>query len=29
LFERYPFASTTEERRALLPMFITMSRSTG
>jgi len=29
LFERYPFARTTEERRALLPMFITMDRSAG
>ena len=29
LFERYPFARTTEERRALLPMFINMDRSAG
>ena len=29
LFERYPFARTTEERRVLLPVFIDMGRSAG
>jgi len=29
LFERYPFARTTEERRALLPVFINMDPSAG
>jgi len=29
LFERYPFARTSDERRELLPMFIDMNRSGG